>query len=126
MNNPYHRQAKEYRYQEVMGASSMRLIIITCDAAIAACHRRDLVAGTRALAVLRNSLNFQYAEIANGLLALYLWCADLLREEKWEEAVTILAELRGAWAQAEQQVAAANNATTVASPKTFKLETASY
>lgn len=126
MNNPYQRQAKEYRYQEVMGANPMRLIIITYDAAIAACHRHDLVAGTRAIAVLRNSLNFQYAEIANGLLALYLWCADLLREGKWGEAITLLTELRGAWVQAEQQMAAADNATTVASPQPFKLETASY
>ena len=126
MNNPYNRQAKEYRYQDVMGASPVRLIIITYDAAIAACHRRDLVAGTRALSVLRNTLNFQYAEVANGLLALYLWCADLLREGKWGEAVTILTELREAWAQAEQQMSAAEKAAILASPQTLKLEMASY
>lgn len=125
MNNPYNRQAKEYRYQEIMGASPVHLIIITYDAAIVACHHHDLVAGTRALAVLRNSLNFQYPE-ANGLLSLYLWCADLLRDEKWDEAITILNELRGAWAQVEQQMAAADKAMALPVPQTLKLETAAY
>lgn len=104
--NPYTRQAKEYRYQEVMGASPIGLIVISYDAAIAACRRQDLETASRALSALRNSLNFEYREIASRLFALYMWCSDLAREGKWDEAVEILSELRAAWAQAERQMSA--------------------
>ncbi len=104
--NPYNRQAKEYRTQEIMGASPIGLIVIAYDAAIAGCRRQDLAQATRALSALRNSLNFEHGEIASRLFALYVWCADLARDGKWEEAIEILAELRNAWAQAEKQLAA--------------------
>ncbi len=105
--NPYNRQAKEYRYQEIMGASPIGLIVIAYDAAIAGCRRQDLARATRALSALRNSLSFEHGEIASRLFALYVWCADLARDGKWGEAIEILGELRNAWAQAERQLVAA-------------------
>lgn len=89
---------QEYRYQEIMNASPLRLIIITYDVAITACAQRDLSKTTRALAVLRNALNFDYAEIAGRLFSLYEWCADLARKGQYDEAARILRELRDAWA----------------------------
>lgn len=109
MINPYARQTREYRYQEVMNASPIRLIIITYDVAITACQQGDLNRTTQALSVLRNSLDFKYAEVANRLFALYLWCADLARAGKWDEAAKILTELRESWVQAERQMAATQN-----------------
>lgn len=102
--NPYARQAKEYRYQEVMGASPIGLIIIAYDATIAACRRQDLEDTSRALSALRNSLNFEHPEIASKLFALYVWCGDLSRAGKWGEAAGILDDLRTVWVQAERQM----------------------
>jgi flagellin-specific chaperone FliS len=115
MTNPYARQAREYRYQEVMNASPVRLIIITYDVAITACQQGDLNRTTQALSVLRNSLDFKYSEVSNRLFALYLWCADLARTGKWDEAVKILSELRESWIQAEHAMAASQVHPTVSS-----------
>lgn len=93
-----HRGLQEYRYQDIMSASPLRLILITYDVAITACAQRDLIKTTRALAVLRDALNFDYAEIAGRLFSLYEWCADLARKGQYDEAARILRELRDAWA----------------------------
>lgn len=93
-----HRGIQEYRYQDIMSASPLRLIIITYDVAIAACAQRDLIKATRALTVLRDALNFDYAEVAGRLFSLYEWCADLARKGHYDEAARILRELRDAWA----------------------------
>lgn len=107
MTNPYARHAKEYRYQEVMGASPVRLIIIAYDVAITACQQHDLKRATEALSVLRNSINFKHGEIAGRLFALYIWCADQARAGQWEDAIKILSELRDAWIQVERRASPA-------------------
>lgn len=93
-----HRGIQEYRYQDIMSASPLRLVIMAYDAAIIGCEQRDLIKTTRALAVLRDALNFDYAEIAGRLFSLYEWCADLARKGQYDEAARILRELRDAWA----------------------------
>ncbi len=112
--NPYARQAKEYRYQEVMGASPIGLIIIAYEATIAACRRQDLEGTSRALSALRNSLNFEHREIASKLFSIYVWCGDLARAGKWEEAAGILDDLRAAWVQGEQQMSVSRQAAAEA------------
>lgn len=81
-----------------MSASPLRLVIMAYDAAIIGCEQRHLIKTTRALAVLRDALNFDYAEIAGRLFSLYEWCADLARKGQYDEAARILRELRDAWA----------------------------
>jgi len=93
-----YRSLQEYRYQDVMNASPLRLIVMTYDAAIAACGRHDMIKTTQALAVLRDALDFDYAEIAGRLFSLYEWCADLARQGRYDEAARILRELRSTWA----------------------------
>ncbi len=112
--NPYARQANEYRYQEVMGASPIGLIIITYEATIAACRRQDLEGASRALSALRNSLNFEHPEIASKLFSLYVWCGDLSRAGKWDEAAAILDDLRAVWVQAERQMSVSRQAAAEA------------
>jgi flagellin-specific chaperone FliS len=105
MTNAYSQHAKEYRFQEVMGASPIRLIIIAYEVAITSCQRHDLQRTAEALSVLRNSLNFKHGEIAGRLFAIYVWCADQARTGHWDDAITALNELREAWLQAERQMA---------------------
>jgi flagellin-specific chaperone FliS len=102
-------QSSEYRFQEVMGASPIRLVIMSYDVAIQACQQRDFSRATRAISVLRDALNFDYDETAMTLFGLYQWCLDCIRKDDYQEAVNILTDLRDAWVTAEQQIASGEN-----------------
>lgn len=103
MYNGY--RAQEYRQQEVMGASPLRLVIMNYDLAIQACEQKDLLRATRAVSLLRDSLNFDYAEVALGLFSLYQWCLDCIRQSDYAEAVKVLSGLREAWVTLEKRPA---------------------
>ncbi|MBM4423071.1 MAG: flagellar protein FliS [Chloroflexi bacterium] len=122
MTNPYVRQAKEYRYQEIMTASPVQLLIIAYDVAIGGCQTRDLERTTHALSVLSNSLDFSQRELAYRFHSLYQWCGELARQGKWDEAAAILRDLRNAWAQADQQTNTARAATPAPPRSTPALE----
>jgi flagellin-specific chaperone FliS len=98
---------REYRQQEVLGSSPLHLVVMTYDAAIQACQRRDLTQATRVVTALRDMLNFDAGEAALGLFRLYQWCLDCIRQDDYAEAAHVLSSLREAWAQVEkrQQVA---------------------
>ena len=98
----YHSQ--EYRYQEVMGASPIRLVVMAYDLAIRACEQEDYTRATKAISVLRDALNFDYGDAAIGLFRLYQWCLDCIRQGDYNSALTTLKDLREAWAQAEKNL----------------------
>lgn len=112
--NSYRKQ--EYRQQDVMGASPLRLVIMAYDYAIRACENQDFEKSTRAISVLRDALNFDYAEVAQGLLKLYQWCLDCIRQGDYAQAAGILRELRSAWSETEQRMAPAQRPVTVVQP----------
>jgi len=99
-------KSAEYRYQEVMGASPIRLVVMSYDVAIQACHQRDFIKATRAISVLRDALNFDYNETAMALFGLYQWILDCIRSEDYQTAANTLKDLRDAWAAIEQQLEA--------------------
>lgn len=101
MYNAYRTQ--EYRQQEVMGASPLHLVILTYDAALQACQQKDLVRSTRAVSLLRDSLNFDYADTAMGLFRLYQWVLDSIRQGDYAEAIKVLQSLREAWVTVEKR-----------------------
>lgn len=99
-------QAQEYRRQAVMGASPLRLVLMTYDIALQACEQRDFPRAAQAVGLLRDALNFDAGEAAVGLFRLYQWCLDCLRNGEFEEAAKVLRELRQAWATVEARQAA--------------------
>jgi flagellin-specific chaperone FliS len=102
MYNAY--KTMEYRQQEVMGASPVKLVVMTYDVAIQACEQKDFVRATRAVSLLRDALNYDYAEVAVGLFSLYQWCLDCIRKEDYANALVTLRELRQAWATVEKRL----------------------
>ena len=103
---PVYQQAyygHEYRSQDVMGASPLRLVVMAYDLAIRACEQEDFSRAIRAISVLRDALDFDYADVAVGLFRLYQWCLDCIRAQNYSEAIRTLKELRDAWASAEKQ-----------------------
>jgi flagellin-specific chaperone FliS len=96
----------DYNRQEVMMASSVRLVVIAYDIAIEACEREDFNNATKTISALRDALDFEYGEMAVTLYGLYQWCIDCIRREEFHEAEKTSRELREAWVTAEQQLAA--------------------
>ena len=95
-------KADQYRQHDVLGASPIRLVIMAYDVAINACEQNDFSRATQAISVLRDALNFDHADVANGLFGLYQWCLDCIRRENYSLAAQTLRELRAAWATAEK------------------------
>lgn len=87
-----------------MSASPIRLVVMAYDVAIRACHQQDFERATRAITLLRDALNFDYAEVAVGLFRLYQWCLECLRAGDFQSALNVLVELREAWVEAEKKV----------------------
>lgn len=94
----------EYRQQEVMGATPIRLVVMAYDLAIQACEQKDFVRATKVVSILRDALNYDYAEVAVGLFRLYQWCLDCIRKEDYTSALVTLRELREAWATVEKRL----------------------
>lgn len=95
-------QAK-YREHDIMNASPIHLVVMVYDVAIAACEEKDLTRATRAVSVLRDALNFDYPEAA-GLFRLYQWAMECMRDGDYDNAVSVLRELRESWATVEARL----------------------
>lgn len=93
----------EYRTQDVMGASPVHLVVMAYDLAIVACEKGDYGRATKAVSVLKDALNFDYANVAVGLFRLYQWCLDCIRQGDYDSALTTLRDLREAWATVERR-----------------------
>ena len=100
---------QEYRQQDVMGASPMRLIDMAYDLAIRACERKDFEKAVKTIGGLRDALNFDYPEISLGLYRLYQWCLDCIRGGDYMSASKTLQELRAAWKESERNLVQPEN-----------------
>src|SRR5512134_1319978 len=97
---------KQYRKQDVMSASPLRLVIMTYDLAIRACEQQDFAKAAKTISALRDALDLDYPEVSVGLFRLYQWCLDCIRKSDYASAITTLTELRSAWAATEQTIVA--------------------
>jgi flagellin-specific chaperone FliS len=94
----------QYRKQDVMNASPLRLVIMTYDLAIRACEQQDFSKSINTISALRDCLDLDYPEVSNGLFSLYQWCMDCIRKDDYASAINTLTELRGAWVVTEQKI----------------------
>lgn len=97
-------RSQEYRNQDVMGASPIRLVVMAYNLAINACEQQDFTRATKAISVLRDALNFDYPEVSVGLFRLYQWSLDCIRQGDYKSVAVSLTELRDAWAQTEKNL----------------------
>jgi flagellin-specific chaperone FliS len=95
--------SQEYRQQDVMGASPVRLVVMAYDVAIQACEQNDFIKATRAVSLLRDALNFDAGQAAMGLFQLYQWCLDCIRQQDYATALQTLRDLRDAWVIVEKR-----------------------
>jgi flagellin-specific chaperone FliS len=104
MYQSIYQNQQEYRQQDVMGASPMRLIVMAYDLAIRACEHKNFEKAVKTISVLRDSLNFDYPEVSMGLLSLYQWCLECIRRGDYSSPASTLRELREAWLESEQSL----------------------
>lgn len=102
INHPF-QGGQLYRRQQILSSSPLQRLLIVYDVALQACAHQDLERFSRAVGVLRDSLDLSQGEIATSLLSLYLYCGDLARQGRWSEAAHILRELREAWESVKQE-----------------------
>ena len=100
MMNAY--KTTEYRQQEVMGASPLRLVVMAYDFSIRACEQQDFAQASKGISALRDALDYDYPEAAVGLFRLYQWCLNCIRNGDFQSARDTLHELRTAWATVEE------------------------
>lgn len=93
----YNQHVNLYKAQQIATASPGDLLLYLYDALVAACAVGDRDKTLRGLEELINSLNFEHAESANGMLRLHQYCIDQVQQGHFEEAYKIISELRDAW-----------------------------
>ncbi|NUN69690.1 MAG: flagellar protein FliS [Bacteroidetes bacterium] len=89
-----------YRKEDSINLTPVQVIGRLYDVAILAIKKDDQDLARRAINELISALNFEYQEVSLGLFRLYDYCKTCLREGKKDEALNVLTELRGAWAEA--------------------------
>ncbi len=93
----------QYLIKEIIDASPEKLLIKVYDFAIVQVQRHNLEKTNRAIQELINALDFSREdtrEIAMGLLRLYKFCQDKMREKEYDIVHRILSELRDTWNEA--------------------------
>jgi flagellin-specific chaperone FliS len=103
----------QYRQQDVMGASPLRLVIMTYDLAIRSCEQKEFEKSIKTISALRDALDLNYPEVSVGLFRLYQWCMDCIRNGDYESAIHTLTELREAWKLTEQTITARQAAAAI-------------
>lgn len=92
--------ADAYRTQQVLSASPERLVLMAYDYVLAGCNMRDKTKASRGLAELIDALDFSQGVVAVGLLRLYQYAMDRVREGDFDGAVSVIRPLREAWGTA--------------------------
>jgi flagellar protein FliS len=91
---------KNYLIKEIMEATPQKLLIKVYDFALVQIKKKDFVKTNNAIQVLIDSLRFepeQAKEISIGLLKLYKFCQDQMRQKNYEIVYTILSDLKNSW-----------------------------
>ncbi len=88
---------KAFLKEEVMGLSKEELVIKCYDVGIAGCLSKDRDKVSKVIAVLIDSLDFDYGEIPVRLFRLYQYAMGQAKVGNFGETLNILQELRESW-----------------------------
>jgi len=94
-----------YTRGRIAGAGPLDLLLMAYEVAVTACRRNDSPRAIQALVLLEGVLDFSHGEdAAAGLLRIYRYCEELVRNGQHEEAGRWLAELGEAWSDARREM----------------------
>lgn len=89
-----------YLVKEILDATPQQLIIKVYDFAIVNCQKKNIEKTNKAIQELINALRFddeRFREFSIGLLNLYHFCQEEVRNRNFETAQRFLTELRESW-----------------------------
>ncbi len=86
-----------YLEQEVLLWSPEKITLKTYELFIISAKRGDVVRMNKVLVELIGALNFDSGELAHRLQRLYEYCQRCVSLKKYDEAVSIISELRDSW-----------------------------
>ncbi len=96
-------RANTYLTNEILNASTQKLIMKIYDFAILQCKNKNLEKTNKALTELMNALRFdtdEVIEVSIGLKKLYEFCQDQMRKKNHDIVLEILTDLRETWNKA--------------------------
>jgi flagellin-specific chaperone FliS len=86
-----------YQASKVEASTPGQLVLQTYDYVIGSCRRGEMVQAKKGLVELMGALNLDHLDVSGPLFRLYEYCLELIRDEKLEEAIGVLSELRQSW-----------------------------
>jgi flagellin-specific chaperone FliS len=95
---------RNYQQNSVMTSDPLRLVLFAYDRAITSCYQQEPEIAGKAIMELIKGLDMDAGEIAVKLLSIYQYCAGLVRKKQYEEAASILRELRDTWSAVRGRV----------------------
>jgi len=90
----------QYLVNEITQATPQQLLLKIYDFAIINCKKQNLAKTNEALQVLINGLSFEnkpVKEVSTGLLRLYQYCQEEMRNKNYMIVYKILNELKESW-----------------------------
>ncbi len=99
-NKNTNRKLNPYLVKEILEATPQKLIIKLYDFAILHCQKGDMIKTNKAIGELVRGLNFEderAKEISAGLLSLYQFAQEQMRQKNYDIVLKILTELRDTW-----------------------------
>ncbi len=100
MANVQKNKVNQYLLKEILDATPEQILIKIYDFAILNCVKKDLHKTNRAIQELINALRFDEPnsrEISIGLIRLYQYCQEQMRQENYDVVQRVLTELRDTW-----------------------------
>jgi len=97
--NP-HKQINAYLAKDIFESSQEKLLIRVYDFAITNCKKGEMVKTNNAIGELISALNFDDPKakpISVGLMKLYQFCQEQMRQKNTEVVYKILSDLRDTW-----------------------------
>jgi flagellar secretion chaperone FliS len=102
-NNNKNSKLNPYFVKEILEANQQQLLIKVYDFAIINCQKHDLFRTNSALQQLISALRFDrddVKEVSVGLMKLYQFCQNEMRNKNYDIVLEILTELRNSWLEA--------------------------
>ena len=95
-----------YNASNLEGATPGQVLLQTYDYIIACCRQGDWMRANKGMVELMGALDLDAdrLDISGSLWRIYEYCLDIIREGKFEEAISILSGLRESWAEVVERI----------------------
>jgi len=96
----YKKNVNTYLENQILNSRPEELILKVYDFILLNIKKQNYDKANSGLIELIAALNFDYQDVSLGLFKLYNYCQNQIRKENWNEAKSIIQDLRDAWAKA--------------------------